>query len=163
MEFEIDTAEFLKIDNIELSKLLMEVYVEGGYTKPDEAVTHFEPGAVKQRGMMIIAREKRQSRLAGIVIVVPPNSPARRLAQDNEAELQLLGVRPEYRGYGLGRKLVTCAIDNAKQSAYTKLVLWTQPSMPLAQKIYETSGFLHVDDMVRNGRDFKIYELSLAA
>lgn len=163
MKFEIDTADFLKIDDIELSELLTQVYVAGGYTEADEAVSLFEASAVRKRGTLIGAREKQYSQLAGIVIVVPPDSPARRLAQNNEAEIHLLGVKPEYRRYGLGRLLVESAIGRAKHSGYTKIILWTQTSMESAQKLYETTGFIHVDDMKRNGRDFKIYEMAMCA
>jgi ribosomal protein S18 acetylase RimI-like enzyme len=163
MEFEIDSAELLRIDDIELSELLAQVYVAGGFTEPDEAVTLFEPSAVRKRGMLIGAREKQHLKLAGMVIVVPPDSPARRLAQNNEAEMHLLGVKPEYRGHGLGRILVESAIDRAKQNGYSKIILWTQFSMKSAQKLYEATGFIHVDDMKRNGRDFKVYEMALCA
>ena len=164
MEFQIDTADILKIDDIELSELLTQVYVAGGFTEPDEAVSLFEPSAVRKRGMLIGAREKQHLGLAGIVIVVPPNSAARRLAQDNnEAEMHLLGVKPEYRRHGLGRMLVESAIGRAKHSGYSKIILWTQISMKSAHKLYEATGFIHVDDIKRNGRDFKVYEMALCA
>ena len=163
MEFEIDTVDLLKIGNKELAELLWQVYVAGGYIEPDEAVSIFEPSAVRKRGVLIGAREKQHSKLAGIVIVVPPDSSARRLAKNNEAELHLLGVKPEYRQYGLGRMLVTSAIGRAKHSGYSKIILWTQISMKSAQKLYEAMGFIHVDDINRNGRDFKVYEMALCA
>ena len=161
MEFEIETADLLKIDDIELSEILTQVYVAGGFTEPDEAVSLFDPSAVRQRGMLIAAREKLHSRLAGIVIVVPPDSPARRLAQNNEAEIHLLAVNPEYRRHGVGRKLVESAIGIAKHRGYSKIILWTQISMHSAQKLYETTGFTYVNDIKRNGRDFKVYEMVL--
>ena len=158
MEFEIATADFLEITDLELSELLAQVYVAGGFTEPDEAVSLFEPSAVRKRGVLFGAREKQHSNLAGIVIVVPPDSPARRLAENNEAEIHLLGVKPEYRRHGLGRMLVEVAIERANHSGYSKIILWTQLSMNGAQKLYESMGFIHIDDMTRNGRDFKVYE-----
>lgn len=106
MEFEIDSADILKIDDVELSELLTQVYVDEGYASSDEAAYLFEPAAVRKRGMLIGAREKLDRKLAGMVIVVPPDSPARHLAQNNEAEIHLLGVAPEYRRHDLGRILV---------------------------------------------------------
>jgi ribosomal protein S18 acetylase RimI-like enzyme len=163
MEFEINTADSLKIDDIEISELLTQVYVVGGFIEPDEAVSLFEPSAVRKRGTLIGAREKQHLQLAGIVIVVPPDSPARRLAQNNEAEMHLLGVSAEYRRLGLGRMLIEAAVDRAKRSGYSKIILWTQNSMKSAQKLYEAMGFLHVDNIQKNGRDFKVYELALCA
>jgi len=163
MEFEIATADSLGITDLELSELLTQVYVAGGFTAPDEAVSLFEPSAVRNRGILIGAREKHHSKLSGIIIVVPPDSPARRLAKDNEAEIHLLGVKPEYRRHGLGRMLVEAAIARANHSGYSKIILWTQFSMNAAQRLYESTGFIHIDDLTRNGRDFKVYEKPICA
>lgn len=161
MEFEITTADLLEITDLELSNLLTQVYVTAGFTTPEEASSLFEPSAVRKRGVLIGAREKQHSILAGVVIVVPPDSPAKRLAKNNEAEIHLLGVMPEYRRHGLGRMLVETAIDKAKRSGYSKVILWTQFSMNAAHKMYESIGFIHIDDMTRNGREFRVYEKSL--
>ena len=163
MDFEIATDDLLNIDDIELSELLTQVYVAGGFTEPDEAVSLFEPSAVRKRGMLIAARENLHLSLAGIVILVPPDSPARRLAQGNEAEMHLLGVKPGCRQHGLGRILVESAIGRAKHNGYSKIILWTQFSMKSAQRLYESTGFIHVNDFNRNGRDFKVYEMVLNA
>lgn len=161
MEFVIDTADKLKVRDSEILALLTRVYVEGGFTTPEEAHTLFEPAAVRQRGILIGAREARQAKLAGMVIVVPPGSPARRLAGDTEAEMHLLGVLPEYRHQGLGRRLIATAIETATRYGYTKLILWTQLAMRSAQELYEAAGFVHTGNMQRNGRDFKVYARSL--
>ena len=158
MEFEIATADTLEITDPELSELLTQVYVAGEFTTQEEAASLFEPSAIRNRGVLIGARERHHSKLAGIIIVVPPDSSARRLAKNNEAEIHLLGVKPEYRRHGLGRMLVEAAIARANQNGYSKLILWTQLSMNAAQKLYESSGFIHIDDIARNGRDFKVYE-----
>jgi ribosomal protein S18 acetylase RimI-like enzyme len=163
VEFEIATADSLEITDLELSELLTQVYVNGGFTRPDEAVSKFEPSAVRKRGVVIGARERQYSKLAGIIIVVPPPSPARRLAVNNEAEIHLLGVLPEFRRHGLGRKLMKAALERATQNHYTKLILWTQFSMTAAQKLYESFGFVHIKDFTRNGRHFKVYEKNLCA
>jgi ribosomal protein S18 acetylase RimI-like enzyme len=163
LKFEIATADRLKIDDSEISDLLTQVYVGGGFTTSEEAASLFEPSAVRERGVLIGARENQQSKLAGIIIVVPPDSPARRLAKNNEAELHLLGVRPEYRQHGLGRILVDAAIENTSRLGYSKLILWTQLSMSSAQRLYESAGFVHMSNIERNGREFKVYERALCA
>ena len=163
MEFQIATADTLQITDPELSELLTQVYVAGGFTAQEDAASLFEPSAVKNRGVLIGARERRHSKLAGIILVVPPDSSARRLAKNNDAEIHLLSVKPEYRRLGLGRLLVEAAIARANQGGYSKLILWTQLSMFAAQRLYESSGFVHIDDIARNGRDFKVYEKPLRA
>lgn len=161
-QFNIATAEQLAIDDTEISALLMQVYVGEGFTAAEEAVLAFEPSAVRARGILIGAREKQQLNLAGLVILVPPHSAAKRLAADNEAELQLLCVRAEYRRHGLGRGLISAAIANAKRLGYAKLILWTQTSMDSAQRLYESMGFSYIRDFERNGRQFKVYEQALS-
>ncbi|HET7831774.1 MAG TPA: GNAT family N-acetyltransferase [Gallionella sp.] len=162
-KFEIATADRLEIADSEISGFLAQVYVGGGFTTPEEAVSLFEPSAVRRRGVLIGARENQQSMLAGFIIVVPPDSPARRLARNNEAELHLLGVKPEHRRQGLGHMLIDAAIDNANRLGCSKLILWTQLSMNSAQRLYESSGFVHTNNIERNGREFKVYERTICA
>ena len=159
MEFEINTAELLNIDDAEIADLLTKVYVAGGFVEPGEAALLFEPSDVRQRGLLIGAREKKRSTLAGIVIVVPPESPARRIAKGNESEMHLLGVSPEYRRNGLGRMLIDVAVESAKSKGYSKMILWTQASMKSAQKLYQAAGFIHMDNVERNRRKFRVYEM----
>lgn len=161
MDFEINSAHILDVADHEIRGLLNEVYVAGGFVTPEEALTLFEPAAVRNRGNIIAARNKQDSTLVGMLIVVPPDSAAKRLTKDNEAEIHLLGVAPEYQKQGVGRKLVEAAIEYARHQGYSKMILWTQLSMIAAQKLYEATGFKHVNDMTRNGRNFKVYEMSL--
>lgn len=161
MEFEIGMENPIKIKDIELSELLIQVYVTGGFTEYADAVSLFVPSAIRKRGILIGARDTQSMQLAGIVIVVPPESSMRRLAKGNEAEMHLLAVKQEYRRHGLGRMLVESAIGIAKRNGYSKMILWTQFSMKSAQKLYETMDFIHVDDLKRNNRNFKVYEMAL--
>jgi ribosomal protein S18 acetylase RimI-like enzyme len=163
INFTLDTADVLNISDNEISALLTQVYVDGGFTSPDEAITLFDPSAVRQRGILIGARDMQQAQFAGMVIVVPPASSARRFAGDNEAEMHLLGVKPEYRRHGLGRRLIEAAVEMATRLGYAKLILWTQNSMHSAQHLYEAAGFTHTGNFERNGRGFKIYERKLIA
>lgn len=160
MDFQIDSADSLQISDLEMAQLLTQVYVGDDFVAPEMAVALFEPTAVRSRGHIIGAREKQSLLLAGMVIVVYPDSSARRLAQDNETEMHLLGVKAEYRGQGLGRALVAAALDDARRCGYSKMLLWTQATMHAAHRLYESSGFIRVPkrDFSRAGRDFKVYE-----
>ena len=162
-EFTIATAEDLEIADSEIAAFLTTVYVEGGFTPREEAISLFDPPAVRKRGTIIGARHKPTSKLSGFVIVVPHNSPARKFAGENEGEVHLLGVIPEYRGHGVGRRLVDTCIERSHQLGWSKLILWTQPSMKPAQALYEAAGFHHINDFERNGRKYKMYERDLCA
>jgi ribosomal protein S18 acetylase RimI-like enzyme len=159
--FDIAAADSLGVADREIAELLAAVYVDGGFTTPAEAASLFAPVSVRSRGLLIAAREKASAAFAGMVVLVPPDSPARRLAATNEAELHLLAVKPAYRGYGLGRMLVDTAVDRAVHLHCAKLILWTQRAMKSAQKLYEAAGFVQVGDMERNGRHFRVYERNL--
>jgi len=159
----VTSAEQSGIADSEISHLLIEVYVEGGFTSSEDAVSLFDPPEVRKRGIIICARESENSILAGMIVLVSPNSPALRIAKGNEAELHLLAVSPKHRRQGIGRLLVDAAIEAAGELGCSKLILWTQISMESAQRIYESCGFVYVGDMSKNGREFKIYDREIDA
>lgn len=144
----------------EVSDLLVRVYVEGGFTKPERATALFAPSTVRSRGYLLCARPQDGGTLAGMVIVVPPNSGARRLAGPDETEMQLLAVDQIYRGFGLGRALVRAALDVANEQGFRRMVLWTQPTMKNAQRLYESVGFVRAArrDPTHDGKQFLAYE-----
>ena len=95
MEFFIDKLENLDVTDREISDLLSEVYVQGGYTAPELARIIFAPDNVKNRGIMFLCMAKDTGELSGMVIVVPGSSEASVRAGANECEIHLLGVSPE--------------------------------------------------------------------
>jgi ribosomal protein S18 acetylase RimI-like enzyme len=148
------------LDDRELVRLLMNSYVGGGFTSAELAVTLFEPSAVRKRGDLIIARSKCDDALAGMVIVVPPNAPGRRIAEIDECELHLLAVDPSYCGRGLGRTLIAAALESIVVKGFRKAILWTQPKMIVAQRLYEKSGFTRIAsrDPIFDRMQFLAYE-----
>jgi GNAT superfamily N-acetyltransferase len=160
MQFRIASADSLEVADAEIGSLLNKAYVEGGFTSPERGEAIFAPSAVRSRGYLICARPLGAEKLAGMVIVVPPDSPARRLANSDEVELHLLAVDDAYRGAGLGRALVQAAIDLAHEHGFRRMVLWTQPKMIVAQRLYMSAGFaraVHRDPTI-NGMQFLAYE-----
>lgn len=63
-----------------------------------------------------------------------------------EAEIKRLYVRNEYRGLGLGRRLMNALIETAERNGYSTLRLDTTPSMNSAQHLYSELGFEPYDD-----------------
>ena len=161
MKFLIAEAESLKISGLDVSELLNEIYVDEDYVEDKAAVDLFEFNAVKKRGVLICALENHSSDLAGIVIVVPYDSPASQIANENESEMHLLGVKKNYRNNGLGDSLIKYAINSARSKGYHKMILWTQRNMEAAQKLYKSNGFIHIENITKNGREFLIYEKNL--
>jgi len=144
-----------------LVNLLDEVYVAAGYTDPAVAQSLFEPAAVRRRGHLYAAIESSRAEFVGMVILVPPDSEARQLAKQDEAELHLLAVKPAFRGRGVGKKLMQAATDHAIRESYRQLILWTQPSMLAAQALYESVGFIYVETFSRGNKSFRLFRKSL--
>jgi len=161
MKFNIDSNGTQQITDKELLGILLQVFVAEGFTEPETANELFKPSAIRERGVLIAAREKQNSILAGIVIIVPADSSASRIAKGNEAEMHLLAVKQDYRRCGVGKMLVDEVLNRAKKTGYSKIILWTQTSMKAAQNLYESRGFDHIKDINRNGRDFLVYEKQL--
>lgn len=161
MEFNIVEGTGVSMTDAELFTLLETVYVGGGYAHREEANIIFSPPDVRKRGRILGARCKETNDLVGMVIMVPPDSSARRMAKNNDAEMHLLAVSASYRGVGLGKTLVMAAVNMAKDMQCTAMLLWTQESMHAAQRLYESAGFAQVDTMEKNGRQFLVYRLCL--
>ena len=161
MEFLIDQIGNLSVSDEGIFDLLSEVYVKAGFTTPQTAEIIFDPPKVKDRGILFVSREITGNEFSGMVIVVPPESKSVVRAKDNECEMHLLGVAPKYRGYGLGRELVKKAIDFAKCSNWSKMILWTQKPMKEAQELYASFGFIKTDEMTKKNIEFLVYEKNL--
>jgi ribosomal protein S18 acetylase RimI-like enzyme len=161
MEFKIEATNCIGFSDSELSGLLKEVYVGEGYVDAEQAETIFEAAAVRSRGMIITASHVETQRLAGLIIMVPPTSSARKLAKEDEAEVHLLAVKQDYRKNDLGKELVSELILQARNEGYKKVILWTQASMITAQNLYLKLGFVHESSFNANGRDFYLFRRSL--
>jgi len=162
MDFTIQLTNQNEIQDAEISTLLNEVYVEGGYCTAEEAKTVFAPKAVKQRGQLLTAREPSSQQLVGMIIVVPHDSPSSKMAKEGECEMHLLGVANAYRGKQLGKQLVQTSIEFAKAQGHNKMILWTQAPMKTAQALYEKAGFAYQSNFEKNGRTFLLYEKALS-
>ena len=142
----------------DLEDLLKLVYVGGGYTETSLAETLFNGASVRARGSVLVARDAGD-RLVGSVVVVPAGSPACRFATAGEAELHLLCVRPDQQGRGVGSELVSAALEVARKSGATRMILWTQPSMTVARALYTKHGFTRLPslDFARGDRMFQVF------
>ena len=161
-QFKVVDESEAPVDDTQLEALLRDVYVGGGFTAPDVAATVFSAGAVRARGRLLCARDEHGG-LVGTVIVVPPDSSARQLALPEQAEMHLLAVSPDRRRDGVGAMLVQAAMTTARAEGYRSMVLWTQPAMHSAHRLYARAGFSRspTEDFERGGRVFLVYRAAL--
>jgi ribosomal protein S18 acetylase RimI-like enzyme len=159
--FRIGAPPELDVANSALEALLLEVYVGQGFTHPDVARVMFTASAVRARGDLLLALEGEE--LGGMIVVVWGGSAAARFAKAGEAELALFAVRASSRGRGLGAALLGRAIEHVRVGGSSEVVLWTQPEMSDAQRLYQRAGFQRKsdEDFEREGRKFLMHRLTL--
>lgn len=151
------------VADTEITQLLTEAYLNGGFTTPERAEKIFVPAAVRARGELITPRDS-DGVFVGMVIVVRPNAPARRMAEPDEAEIHLLAVALQWRRHGLGRQLMEMSLEVIRRMGLSKVLLWTQPTMIPAHRLYESLGFERAPsrDPFLDGTHFLVYAKSLA-
>jgi GNAT superfamily N-acetyltransferase len=65
---------------------------------------------------------------------------------ESTAKLRMLYVEPEARGHGVGRKLVDAALEFSRAAGYVNVMLWTNPQLTAARRIYEAVGFKMIEE-----------------
>ena len=165
MTIHVESSRRRPVRDGDLQQLLTRAYVGGGFTAPDRAAEVFAPTAVRARGDVLCAWQDGSHAPAGVVIVVPSSSAASRFAGEGEAEMHLLATADECRRMGVGRALVAAAIDHARASSLRRMLLWTQPTMHAAQRLYSSAGFVRepTRDFHEGERHFLYYEKDLTA
>ncbi len=91
-------------------------------------------------GMIIIASvDGRSAGCAALHLLSP-----------DVCEMKRLYVRDEYRGLGIGGKLISRILEEASGRKYRYIRLDTLPTMSKAQKLYESFGFYDIEPYIYN-------------
>ena len=61
--------------------------------------------------------------------------------ENNSAQLRYFYIEPEFRGIGLGQKLMQLYIDFLKEKKYKSSYLWTTHELNAAASLYKRYGF----------------------
>jgi len=61
---------------------------------------------------------------------------------DDVAQLRYFILEPEYRGIGLGKKLMTLYMDWLREAGYCSSYLWTTHELETAASLYKRYGFV---------------------
>ena len=144
-------------EEFEAAKRLIQEYADSlsvdlGYDDFEREIDHLSDYYGPPTGLILLAKEK--SAFIGVLCV--------RNLGDFIAEIKRMYVRPAFRGHGIGRKLLTMAIDEAKGLGYRYLRLDTIPEMKSAIYLFLTAGFYEIEDFGYNpyaGARFMEYKL----
>lgn len=80
-----------------------------------------------------------------------------RKIDDEIAELKRMYVRNEYRGYGIGVRLMERSLEIARDLGYRKIRLDTLSTMEKAQALYRSFGFYEIPSYRFNPLEGTIY------
>ncbi len=103
---------------------------------------------------------EKESELIGMIYLVPSGNPTE-LFQDNWSYIRFLGVNPEYRGQGVGKKLTDLCLEYAKATNEKVIALHTSEFMDSARNIYEKKGFEKTKEIEFLGKRYWIYLFEL--
>ena len=81
--------------------------------------------------------------------------------QRGEAHIRMVGVDPDARGRGIGRILMEACLREAREAGKTFVTLHTTPWMKVAQRMYESMGFLREPEADRVFESFTLLTYSL--
>jgi N-acetylglutamate synthase-like GNAT family acetyltransferase len=82
---------------------------------------------------------ERDGKLVGCAAMV--------LRDENLGQLRWVLVDSSARGIGLGRNLVNCALDYARENSCSRVFLESTDGLPESQRLYETLSFEVVSDV----------------
>lgn len=68
------------------------------------------------------------------------------VSRNESAQLRYFFLLPEYRGRGLGKKLMNLFCSSLKERGYKKSFLWTTKELAAAANLYTRFGFILVEE-----------------
>ncbi len=77
---------------------------------------------------------------------------------DSTAQLRWFLIEPQWRGMGLGHKLIQTAISFCKNKNYTHVFLWTVNILKTARHLYESYGFSLTETIKSNEWGKELFE-----
>jgi GNAT superfamily N-acetyltransferase len=70
--------------------------------------------------------------------------------EGNVAQLRYFILEPDYRGIGLGKRLMELFMDHLRVGGYTGAYLWTTHELGVAASLYTRHGFVLVEEKESN-------------
>jgi ribosomal protein S18 acetylase RimI-like enzyme len=125
-----------------IGELRLAAYRADGFLAPDsDYAPRLRDLGADGLGVVLVAADSAGGPPLGTVTLQSWPNAGRVVRGPGEGEIRALAVRPEAQGSGVGRALLTAAIDRAGREGIRHLVLSTQPDMKAAHHLYEEAGF----------------------
>ncbi len=104
---------------------------------------------------------ERENRIIGMAFLVPNGNPTN-IFQKEWSYIRMVGVNPDYGGFGIGKNLTQQCIDFAKVNNEKIIALHTSEFMDKARHIYENIGFKKIKEIEPNfGKKYWLYSIDL--
>lgn len=107
----------------------------------------------KPHGGLILGIDRGTNEAVGCVGV--------RKQEGEIGELKRMYLRDQYRGKGLGKRLLTEALALSKSLGYRKIRLDTVSTMEAAIQLYQSVGFYEIEPYRYNPHDARYFEIEL--
>lgn len=139
-------------DNPTIAAIIRQTLKEFGANHPgtvyyDETTDHLYELFQQERSVYNIAL------LNGKIVGGGGIYPTEGLPADT-CELVKMYLLPEARGTGLGSKMITLCLEQAKQYGFSNVYLETMNELKAALKVYERMGFAYLDGPMGNSGHF---------
>jgi ribosomal protein S18 acetylase RimI-like enzyme len=131
----------------EIGSIRVAAYRADGFLSPQ---SEYEPtlrGLGGDGASHVLVAAAEDGKLVGTVTLQTwPDAAGQLVTGPGEAEIRALAVLPDARGTGLGRALLAAVMDRAEQVQARHLLLFTQPDMVVAHRLYEQAGFARLPE-----------------
>ena len=128
--------------------LTAQAYLDDGTVSEDYAAVLRDAAGRAGATELMVAVDADGS-LVGSVTLVPPDAPRewRQTAVPGAPMMRMLAVPVEHRGRGIGRLLTQWCLDYTASNGWHSLCLHTQETMPAAQSLYASMGFVRDESL----------------
>ena len=101
-----------------------------------EFMENYEPG--KDRLWIV----EDENTIVGSILIIGRSG--------NVAQLRYFILHPDYRGMGLGKRMMQLAMDFCRSAGYGSVYLWTASELDTAAHLYQRFGFKKTKQVISN-------------
>ncbi|MFJ5923336.1 GNAT family N-acetyltransferase [Kitasatospora sp. NPDC092948] len=126
----------------------IEAFVGDGFTDPGSGYVGLLRDAARRNreAELLVAVDGADGPVLGCVTFAAGGTEWADIALPHEGEIRMLAVAAAARGRGIGRLLVSAAIDRSRELGLAGMAFSTRPTMTAAHRIYDALGFLRTPE-----------------